>query len=194
MREDHEQRIQMTMSAQQRQQHVFLTGFMGSGKTTAGRKLAALLGLPFTDLDRYMEQHSGKSIPELFREEEGEERFRELESLCLSEVIALPGPRVIALGGGTVCFHKNLEQVKHAGTLVYIELPATVLADRLRSAKEARPLLEGLAPEALPAYIETLLARRRPFYEQAQVTVSGLSLSPQTIRQHLPGFPETHTH
>jgi shikimate kinase len=165
-------------------QHVFLTGFMGSGKTTAGKKLATLLKTRFIDLDDYIEKRENRTIPAIF-EEEGEAKFREVEKNYLAEILRLKDPHVISLGGGTVCFNNNLETVKKNGHLIYIELPVAVLADRIKQSKLTRPLLKNLSARELIKNIEEILAERRKFYEQAHIIVNGLNLTPQLLRQKL---------
>jgi shikimate kinase len=168
-------------------QHIFLTGFMGSGKTTIGKKLANHLKREFIDLDRYIEKKENMSIPLIF-EQKGENKFREIESNSLEEVLKLKGPRVIALGGGTVCFHSNLEHIKKSGILLYIELPAAVLADRITNSKTIRPILKNLQGIELINSVENLLNTRKKFYEQSHITVNGLNLTPQLLHQKILGF------
>jgi len=174
-------------------QHVFLTGFMGSGKTTAGKLLAPLLKTRFIDLDEYLEKKENRGIPEIF-EAEGEAKFRELETKYLSEILKLKDPHVISLGGGTVCFNTNLEVIKKNGILCYIELPAPALAERIKESKTTRPLLKNLSTEELIKNIEEILSVRKQFYEQAHISVNGLNLTPQLIRQKLIGFVKENTH
>lgn len=173
-------------------QHVFLTGFMGSGKTTAGKTLAALLKTRFIDLDEYIEKKENRTIAIIF-EEQGEAAFREIESLCLQEVMRYKDPHVISLGGGTVCFNSNLETIKQHGTLIYIELPVAVLADRIKQSKFTRPLLKSLSPEELIQNIEEILSERKKFYEQAHITVNGLNLTPQLVQQKILAFTKEHS-
>jgi len=174
-------------------QHVFLTGFMGSGKTTAGKTLATLLKTRFIDLDEYLEKKENRTIPEIF-EEDGEEKFRELETKYLTEILKLKDPHVISLGGGTVCFNQNLELVKKNGQLVYIELPINTLAERIKESKFTRPLLKNLSTEELIKNIEEILSERKKYYEQAHITVNGLNLTPQLIQQKLFGSAKENTH
>lgn len=155
---------------------------MGSGKSTLGKKLAALSRRPFTDLDHYIEDREKKKISAIFKEE-GEAAFREKETHYLGELIKNSENSVIALGGGTVCFADNLELVKQHGLLVYLELPATVLADRIEHSKKERPLLSGLRGQELRDAIEQRLQQRLPFYTQAHLTISGLSLTPVILQQ-----------
>lgn len=165
-------------------QHVFLTGFMGSGKTTAGKKLAPILKTRFIDLDEYIEKKENRSIPTIF-EEEGEAKFREIETRCLGEVIKLKEPHVISLGGGTVCFNSNLETIKEKGLLIYIELPVEELAKRIKESKATRPLLKTLSDEELIKNINEILHERKKHYEQAHVIINGLNLTPQLLQQKI---------
>jgi shikimate kinase len=174
-------------------QHVFLTGFMGSGKTTAGKKLATLLKTRFIDLDDYIEKRENRTIPVIF-EEEGEAKFREVETNCLAEILRLKDPHVISLGGGTVCFNNNLETIKNKGHLIYIELPVAVLADRIKQSKHTRPLLKDLSTPELIKNIEEILTERNFFYEQAHITVNGLNLTPQLLQQKLIGSTQANIH
>lgn len=160
--------------------HIFLTGFMGSGKSTLGRKLAPLLNLPFIDLDTFIEKKENTRIASIF-ETQGEAAFREKETSYLKEIAALP-PAVVALGGGTVCFGNNLELAKQRGLLIYLELPVTVLANRISNSRHERPLLKGLSGEALLQTIDEKLAQRKPYYTQAQLTVSALGLTAPDLK------------
>lgn len=174
-------------------QHVFLTGFMGSGKTTAGKALAVILKTRFIDLDEYLEKKENRTIPEIF-EEEGEATFRDIETKCLNDILKLKDPHIISLGGGTVCFNTNLELIKKNGILLYIELPVNVLADRIKESKTTRPLLKDLSTEELIKNIEEILSARKQFYEQAHIIVNGLNLTPQLIQQKLLGYVKENTH
>ena len=169
--------------------HVFLTGFMGSGKTTAGKTLAPLLKTRFFDLDEYIEKKEGRDIPTIF-EEEGEATFRQMETSCLKELLKLKEPHIISLGGGTVCFNDNLDRIKKNGTLLYIELPINILAQRIQESKFTRPLLKNLTTEELINNITEILSERKKFYEQAHILVNGLNLTPQLLMQKLSAFKE----
>ena len=136
---------------------LYLTGFMGSGKTTVGRVLAERLGVPFIDLDREVEIASGKTVRELF-EEEGEPVFREREHETLRATLDLPDA-VIATGGGTIAFERNAEVMKRAGVTVWLHPTFAMIGSRIGGlGKQDRPLFRdetqafSLYRERLPAY------------------------------------------
>jgi shikimate kinase len=147
---------------------VFLLGFMGSGKSYWGRRLAEALQIPFYDLDAHIVAKTGKSIPELFAAH-GEMGFRTLERQQLLELLEQPAS-IVATGGGTPCFFDNMELMNHLGRTIYVQVPIEVMAKRLAKDMQKRPLLSGLTEEELPAFIENLLQKRAPFYEKAQFT------------------------
>jgi shikimate kinase len=159
---------------------------MGSGKTTLGKKLASLMNLPFIDLDRYIETKEKDTIADLF-EKKGEKVFREIESICLEEILLQKQPAVVSLGGGTICFHSNLEKVKKNGTLIYIDLPPKVLAERIKNGKTKRPLLQNVAAQDMLDFVERKLEERKKFYNQAHIIVNGLNLTPQHLYQIIIG-------
>ena len=101
---------------------IFLTGFMGAGKTTLGRAFAKDTGLSFIDLDWYIEERFHKTISELFAER-GEEGFRNLERKMLMEV-GMFEDVVISTGGGTPCFSDNMEFMNAHGVTVLLKLPS----------------------------------------------------------------------
>ena len=120
--------------------NIVLCGFMGCGKTTVGKKTAKLLGLPFCDLDEYIEKRESMAIPEIFAQY-GEDGFREREAEAVEEV-AQQGGMVVACGGGTVLFPKNVEAFRKNGSLiVLLYVPLILLQDRLKNDMQ-RPLLQ----------------------------------------------------
>jgi shikimate kinase len=147
--------------------HVFLIGFMGSGKSHTGRRLASLLKRPFVDLDQAVTTRAGKSISAIFAEQ-GEAYFRQLERDCLRE-LSQPPFRVIACGGGTPCHFDNMDWMNRHGLSIYLRASVELLAERLLPGRDKRPLLQGLDAATLPAFIEGKLAERAPYYMQANV-------------------------
>ena len=162
---------------------IFLIGFMGSGKTTLGRKLAARMGCEFIDLDHKLEQQVELSIAEYFSIF-GEDAFRKKESEVLKKTIYSDNV-IISTGGGLPCYFDNMEWMKANGMVVYIKLSPKTLADRLESGKEERPLLQDKQGDELIAFIEQKLAEREGFYAQANIIADGLSLTAERLEQIL---------
>ena len=153
---------------------IYLTGFMASGKSTVGPRVAERLGIDFCDLDDWVEAQAGRPISAIF-EAEGEPAFRRLEAEALRATVQRDDV-VVALGGGALVDVENLAFAKKHGTVVYLQVPAEELIRRLSSEADTRPLLQDeegvpLPDRALRARIESMLVRRRRFYEQAHVTV-----------------------
>ena len=141
---------------------VYLTGFMGSGKTAIGRRIAERLGLPFVDLDAEIERTSGVTVRALF-ESEGEEAFRERETMFLLATESLPSA-VIATGGGCYVRSQNRERIGRLGTTVFLDVPFPTILSRLEG-KTDRPLFTS-AEQA-----RQLLADREPFYRMGTIPV-----------------------
>ena len=158
---------------------IFLTGYMGSGKTTLGRALAADMRLEFIDLDHYIEQRYRKTIAQLFAEK-GEEGFREVERRMLHEVGEFEDV-IISTGGGTPCFFDNIEYMNQQGITVFLEASIDVLHTRLTIARTQRPLVAGKNDEELRTYISETLSHRLPFYSRANHTFCADHL--ENIRQ-----------
>ncbi len=151
---------------------IFLIGYMGSGKTTIGKLLAARLGFSFIDMDKHIEEKEFKSVSQIFAEK-GESEFRLIEQKCLHEVAEFENI-VISTGGGAPCFFDNIRFMNTHGTTVYLKLSAAELTDRLESSRaNKRPLLAERKGEELLQFIAEGLAKREPFYEQATYSVSG---------------------
>ncbi len=148
---------------------IILMGYMGSGKTTVGRALAQDLGMPFYDLDWYIESRMRKSVKQIF-DERGEEGFRIIERNMLHEVAEFENV-VISCGGGTPCFFDNIEYLNRQGETVYLKCEPDVLHKHLSMGKTVRPLLLGKTPEEVKAFIGQQLKQRDPYYTQAKHTV-----------------------
>lgn len=165
---------------------IFLIGYMGVGKTTIGRKLAGALGLPFADLDRFVENENRSTVAEIFATE-GEARFREMERNALLRFTNTPAGAeyaqgfVLATGGGTPCYGDNMDLMRAAGITVWLQAPAGAIASRLAAAKVQRPLLRGQTPDTLQQFVADHLAAREPFYARAQHTFSAIDTTPERI-------------
>ena len=122
--------------------HVYLTGFMGAGKTTVGRVLAEMMNRPFVDLDDRLEQSEGTTISEIFGAV-GEAEFRALEAESL-RTLDDQVPAVVALGGGVQTQPENRSWLAEHGTTVWIDLPLDDLLARLRHDEQAlRPMIQS---------------------------------------------------
>lgn len=148
---------------------IFLVGYMGCGKTHAGKRLAKKYGCEFIDLDAYIERRFFKTIPQIF-EEKGEEGFRKIERNMLEEVSAFENV-VISTGGGAACFFDNMNLMNETGHTVYLQASPEGLFEYLRTAKQNRPLLSGKSDEELLQFIKNALAVREPFYMKAKYVI-----------------------
>ena len=144
---------------------------MGSGKSTVGKHLAELQNHPFLDTDLLIEEKIQQNL-KVFMLESGEISFRLLEREVLKEVIDSRQKSVVATGGGLPCFEENKQLLLENGDLVFIDTPEEVLFNRLLN-DDSRPLIENLNETELKKYISVKLAERRPFYEQANIRVTG---------------------
>lgn len=139
-----------------------LIGFMGSGKSTVGRKLNDQLGYPLVDMDHIIEERAGKSIRSIFATE-GEQAFRDLESNLLKELSQDDSTRrIISTGGGIVERAENRETLRKLGYVVWLKAPASTIRERTATSK-TRPLLQTADPQAA---IAQLMAKRDPLYEE----------------------------
>lgn len=158
---------------------IFLIGFMGSGKTTSGKRLAAAISYPFFDLDHQIAEVTGMSIPAYF-EAYGEAQFRELEKSIL-QGHEYPNDCVISTGGGTPCYFDNMDWMNANGLTVFIDMPPVALAKRLEQGKHKRPLLKDLDADEMVAFIKEKLDDRLPHYTKAQVVINGINLSVESL-------------
>jgi shikimate kinase len=145
--------------------NIILVGFMGSGKTTFGKKIASGLSLPFFDVDAFIEMQTGMTIAEIFSRF-GEEHFRDLERTCILN-LQENHQGVIAVGGGLPCYKDNMSILLRLGLVFYLERSPKELFQRLIQAKKRRPLLVELSENELLNYIEQKLKERMPYYKQA---------------------------
>jgi shikimate kinase len=152
---------------------IYLAGFMGSGKSTIGPILANTIGYRFVDVDREIEEQSGKSVSAMFQEE-GESAFRAVERSVLGRVSGLE-EAVVSLGGGTVAQEENFRIIRSTGVIVYLQLSPEEALRRMKH-KTDRPMLRDesgrpLGEDALEKRIRQLLDSRELFYKQADIIV-----------------------
>lgn len=144
---------------------------MGAGKSTLAKKLASHFDAIHLDLDDLIEHEYGKSINEIF-EENGEKHFREIEKNTLRNLKFDNQLRIISVGGGTPCFHQNMEWMREHGIVIYLNIPASILIGRLKEGKENRPLIKNLSDEELSSFVRNTLTERAEYYEQADIIVN----------------------
>lgn len=151
---------------------IYIIGFMGSGKTYTGRKLASVLGWSFIDLDKKIEEHTGKAIPEIFSQE-GEACFREIEMSLLRKLNSVKNT-IISTGGGAPCYSNNMDFMLQNGLTLYLKLTPEELHVRLSQSRGERPLIMNLDKEDLKNFIEEKLADREKCYNRSDITITGL--------------------
>ena len=148
---------------------IYLVGYMGAGKTTAGRILAEKLGWYFVDLDAAFKEIHGLSTADYIRTY-GLEEFRKKEKYVVEDLAdQVPYEHVIyATGGGYPCWEDNIECLRELGTSIYIRWRPEHLAKRLALTDlSERPVLQGKTEEELLAFIAPQLEAREPFYAKA---------------------------
>ncbi len=144
---------------------IVFVGLMGAGKTAIGRKVAAALGLPFTDSDHEIETVSRMTVPDLF-ERYGEAEFRALEQRVILRILE-GGPQVLSTGGGAFVNAQTREAIAERGVSVWLKADIDILMERV-SKKQNRPLLKTADPRAV---LEKLMRERYPISAEADLTV-----------------------
>jgi shikimate kinase len=147
------------------QRSIVLVGMMGAGKSSIGRRLAARLGIPFSDADAEIEEAAGMSIADIF-EAHGEPSFRSGEARVIARMLE-HGPQVLATGGGAFINPQTRARIHEKGISVWLKAEIDVLSRRLRRRID-RPLLKTADPTATLA---SLLAVRNPVYGEANLVV-----------------------
>ena len=159
---------------------IFLIGFMGSGKSHGAKLLSDHTGLPYVDLDDWIEGKEQRTITAIFNQS-GEAYFRERESAYLKEVVSTlsagsvfqMGTQVItgiiSTGGGTPCYHENMKWMNQHGITVWLNPLSSVLIQRLLIEKASRPLLAELSESELILFVRSKLSERISFYSQAAI-------------------------
>jgi len=160
---------------------IYLVGYMGSGKSYLGKRLAADFSFSFLDTDAMVEAAEGKSVVDVFRDA-GEADFRRLETAALERTFSMQDV-FVATGGGLPCHADNMERMNRNGITVYLDVRPEILAERLKDELEQRPLLNGLTYRALQERIVKQLSEREPFYRQAQVIFPSGEISAQELRE-----------
>ena len=156
---------------------------MGSGKSKTAESLSKLFKYDFYDTDRLVEDKSGNAISTIFNNE-GHEYFREIEKQVLRSTEKNENC-IVSTGGGTPCYHQNMEWMNSKGITVYLEANAGLLFHRLATSRAGRPLIESLNDVELMEQIMTHLTVRIPFYSQAMITVYAASLNVKLLAEKI---------
>jgi len=162
---------------------LFIIGYKSSGKTTLGKQLAMDLNLEFIDLDDYIEQQEGKTIPEVFLEA-GEEEFRRRERKALRRVIQ-KDDILVSTGGGVPCHLDNMTLMEKHGIIVYLKADDETLVSRLKTAAIDRPIVRGKSEEELRTYLAELRNRCERYYIRAHIIADGNKTGIHDIMEQL---------
>jgi len=162
--------------------NIILTGFMGTGKTLVGKKLAKGLKMSYLDTDELIENREKTKISQIFQEK-GEDYFRRVETKIIKEVSSLDRC-VISTGGGAILKKENLVALKRKGVIICLSANPKVILKRTRKSQN-RPLLKSKDPKSA---VEDLLSQRRSFYEKADFEVDTSELATSEVVERIEDF------
>lgn len=159
---------------------VFLTGFMGTGKSASGRRAAEILGYGFADTDAMAERAFSKKISDVFREE-GEGVFRAKERDVLAEAVKL-SPCMVSTGGGAACYADNLDFMKSHGMVIALLASPETIFSRVSASKTPRPLLQCENPLGR---IRKLLQERAYYYINSHTLIDTDGKNAETVAKEI---------
>ena len=162
---------------------IFLTGYMGAGKSVVGKLLSQINGFNFYDLDEYIEAKEGKKVSKIFNQN-NEVYFRKIENKYLKEISLLKDNKIISTGGGTPCFQNNFEIINESpnSTSIYLKANIDVLVNRLKDSIDNRPIISHLTDEyKLKEFITKHLFERNYYYEKSKIKIVTDNLEPTEI-------------
>jgi len=166
---------------------IFLSGYMGSGKSLISQHLSEEMEISLVDLDDQISLIERQSISEIF-ERKGEIHFRKLESRVLEDVLNEPASLIVSLGGGTPCYGINMELIKSFpdSKMVYLKASVGFLTERLFSEKNTRPLISHLgSKDDLEDFIRKHLFERGYYYNQSDIIVDVEDKDPTAIAREI---------
>ena len=176
--------VEMTKYWAKRFRNIILTGMPGSGKTLFGKIYAQHSERFFLDFDQFIESITKKTIPKIF-EQEGEEGFRALEDKILLKLERRHN-FVIAMGGGTLTKHENIDFARKLGLIVHLDLATNEIANRIFAQKETRPMFSKCnSVEETLVLVNELLQKRKSAYEQADVIIDTTYNTMDSLKLHL---------
>lgn len=152
---------------------IVLIGYMASGKTSIGKKLAEKLKYNFLDLDDYIEDKENMSVSDVFKKK-GEIYFRNQESLHLKALLQSESNTILSVGGGTPCYSGNIDVILSTENVksIYLKASLPTLVNKLMKRKATRPLIAHIeTKEDMTEFIGKHLFERLPFYNQAEIQV-----------------------
>ena len=158
---------------------IFLIGFMGTGKSYWGKLWAKENLMGFFDLDELIEKEEEASVIDIF-ETAGEDYFRIKEASILRD-ISKNDHCIISCGGGTACFHDNLQWMNENGVTVYLNASSQYILDHVLLEKEKRPLIKKVNEAELLFFIEQKLKERSPIYNQAKFKFDSETLNKDSL-------------
>ncbi len=159
--------------------NIILVGFMGTGKSVVGKKLAKRLNKDFVELDDMIEKREKMPIKDIF-EKKGEPYFRRIEKEVVKEV-SLRKDIVISAGGGAIIDEKSFKNLKNSGTIICLKASPETILKRTKGLK-TRPLLNVHDPKK---QIEELLKKREPYYNKADFSIETDNLSTEQVVEEI---------
>lgn len=162
---------------------VYLIGFMGVGKSTVGKKLAAKLGYQFIDTDVIFQEKFRLNIDSFFTKY-GEKLFRKLEYEILKSTLNKENC-IISTGGGLPCYLDAMNLINNNGVSIYLEMNPDAIFSRLKNSKQKRPLILNKTEKVLIDYIKKKLEERNPIYTKATLTLPALSINTNSLIKKL---------
>lgn len=156
----------------------------GSGKSTLGAELAVVLGYHFFDLDVEIEINEGLTVPEIFKKR-GAAEFRKAERNNLLEITNKKKSFLMSTGGGTPCYHDNMDFMNQNGLTVFINPNVEVILQRVVTQEGQRPLFSKMDPSELRDKVYQLYEKRYAYYSKAQVIIAEGEINIRTITHKL---------
>jgi shikimate kinase len=164
---------------------LFLVGYAGSGKSTFARHLSRRMASRYVDTDKCVEQMVGATIADIFLYE-GEEYFRRAEREALESVASEEGDIIVATGGGLPTWSDNMEWMNSHGVTIYLRRSAEQILGRLSDfGRQKRPLFRGKSDEELLSFMHEHIAKREPYYAQAQMVIDCNTMSDDDVVSYI---------
>ncbi len=166
--------------SENQKERIYLTGFMGTGKTTVGKALSRLLQYRFIDTDSLIEKETGMTVVEIFSKH-NEEYFRQLERKVLLSTVNLK-KAVIATGGGLPVYADNMKLINNNGVSVSLIADLETILKRISKDDDIRPLLQG---ENRETKINLLIQKRIYYYIQAHILVDTSKMTAEKVAEFI---------